>query len=292
MNDDEKTLSEQAELNDVLKNKIGIFIAIPNMASMINTAMALWFQEIVVKTFDSNCPYFFKVYMPNDLIPIEWARNQCVMEFLKEPYFKKLWFVDADMIPPFNAFDLLDFDAPLVSGMTYIWSSERFDDDSNYHPPLMKINAFDYRPDRDDFVSRLPSPDGRTFECDATGAACLVIKREVMEDMPEPWFRTPRDPYGRTLRGEDMDFTFRCKQRGHRPLYIPRVQFGHIKPLCLKQVCTYGMASMRAVIERTKGLSPEDAVKVLPEIRFPGEKVRDEAPVPKKLQILEGGKSA
>jgi hypothetical protein len=251
----------------------------------------MFVQQLAFKTIDSECPYFFKVFMPNDLSPIEWARNQCVRAFLEDPYYKKLWFIDSDQIPPFNALDLLDYDVPLCSGMTYIWSAEQFDDEGFYKPPYMKINAFDYRPEHDDFTSKLPTNNGSVFECDAAGSACLVIRRDVLETIPEPWFRTIRDPYGKTLRGEDLDFGYRCTKMGYRTLYVPRVQFGHIKEADLKQICTYGMASMRAVVEQVSSL-PDDKVRAaLPQVRFPGERPRKtEGDVPVTLKVMEGGR--
>lgn len=295
MTETPKTLAEEAEVNEILRKKTGVMIAIPNLGSKIVTPLMMWIQSLDFKTIDAECPYFFKVFMPNDLHPIEWARNQCVRAFLADPYWKKLWFVDADMNPPFNALDLLDFDAPLVSGMTYIWSGEKFSDDGFYVPPFMKINAFDYRPDHDDFRSRLPSADGKTFECDASGAACLVIRRDVLETMPEPWFRSPRDPYGATLRGEDLDFGLRAMKHGHKTLYVPRVQFGHLKEADLKQICTYGIATGRSMLQALDKLPPEQVVgrikEVLDKMNFPGERPAEvERAGPKTLEVIQGGR--
>lgn len=284
-----RTLAEEAEVNEVLRKKIGVMVAIPNMGSKISTSLMMWIQSLDYKTIDAECPYFFKVFMPNDCAPVEYARNQCVRAFLADPFWKKLWFVDADMNPPFNALDLLDYDAPIVSGMTYIWTGERWSDDGAYKVPFMKINAFDYQPATDDFQSKLPPKDARVFECDAAGSACLVIRREVMETMPEPWFRTPRDPYGRTLRSEDLDFGLRCMRAGIRTLYCPKVQFGHIKEIDLAHIPKYGMGLMRTLVDGIKKLPEDKQIAALPDIRFPGDPEPEQVG-PKSLQIVAGGR--
>ena len=283
------TLAEMAEVNEILKKKIGVMVAIPNLGSKIVTPLLMWIQSLDYKSIDTECPYFFKVFMPNDCFPVEYARNQCVRAFLADPFWKKLWFVDSDMNPPVNALDLLDYDEPVVSGLTYIWTSEQWKDEGVYRPPYMKINAFDYQPETDDFQSKLPPKDARVFHCDAAGAACLVIRRDVLEEMPEPWFRTPRDPYGMTLRGEDLDFGLRCLRAGKRVLYVPKVQFGHLKEVDLSQICKYGMASLRTVVDGIKKLPPEQQIAALPDIRFPGEPLPEQIG-PKSLQIVQGGR--
>lgn len=286
-----KTLADEATINEVLRNKTGVMVAIPNLGSKVSTPLTLWINALAFLTIDVNCKYFFKVYLPNDLYPHEWARNQCVRAFMSDPYFKRLWFVDADMVPPGNFLDLLDFDEPIVSGMTYIWSSEHEDDDGHYVPPRVKISAFNYRKDHDDFMSVIPPTDGRSFYADASGGACFVIRRDVLEKMPEPWFRTIRDPYGKALRGEDLDFGLRCREKGIRTLIVPKVRFGHIKQVDLKQVTDYCIASIRDVADGLRKKDYPDVEtfkKALPRIKFPGEK-QEEVVAPVSLKAVEGG---
>ena len=285
----ERTLAEEAEINDILRNKTGIMVAIPNMASKIITPLMMWIQSLDFKTVDIACPYFFKIFLPSDHQPIEYARNQCVRAFLADPYWKKLWFIDSDMNPPFNALDLLDYDAPIVSGLTYIWHGEQWKDDGSYRAPYMKINAFDYQPETDDFKSKLPPHDARVFECDAVGSACVVIRRDVLEDMPEPWYRTPRDPYGRTLRSEDLDFGLRAMRRGYKTLYVPKVQFGHLKEVDLAHICKYGMYAVRTMVDTIRELPEDEQLAALPDIRMPGDKDEDRAG-PKSLALIQGGR--
>lgn len=287
---DQLTPEEQAEMAEIMKDKTGVMVAVPNLDGNVSIALAHWWHYLGFRTVDPECKYFFKIHAPNGLYPHEWARNQCVREFLKDPLMKKLWFIDADMVPPAEALDLLDFDEPMVSGQTFIWMAETTDSDGFYKHPIMKVNAFKYRRSQDDFISIVPPNDGKAFYCDSAGAACLVIKREVLEDMPEPWFRTVRDPYGRMLRSEDLDFTKRATDRRHRLLYVPKVQFGHLKEVDLKQVTRYGTASMRDIIEQVKATDDPEKIKgALPDIVFSGERPREKKEEPVKLEVISGG---
>lgn len=274
-----------------LAKKTGVMIAIPNLGSQINTALTMWLIGMAYRSLDGECPYFFKLHMPNDLVPVEHARNECVREFLRDPFYKKLFFIDADMIPPANAMMLLDYDAPMVSGMTYIWGGGAPDKHGFYIPPKMKINAFDYQPLSDDFISKMPPNDNKAFTCDAAGAACFVISRELLEEMPEPWFRTKRDPYGAGLRGEDLDFCLRANGLGKRVIYVPSVQFGHLKLMDLSEVTKYGLCSMRNLIRNIKAAGTDLAkiASLLPDITFANE-APDPEIVPHDFKLVEGGK--
>lgn len=279
---------EEASLEDILKRKTGIMVCIPNMGSQISTPLVHFIASLSFKTIDLECPWFFKVSMPNDLSPVEYARNQCVKEFLKDPFYKRMWFIDADMAPPGNALDLLTHDEDMVSAMTYIWTGERLDSDGFYKPPVMKINAFMWRSETQDFISMIPKPTGDVFYCDAAGCASLIIKKEVFLDVPEPWFKVPRDPYGAALRSEDLEFTRAATSRGHKLLYTPKVQFGHIKTVDLRQVLNYGLASMRGMVEKVKTLVDDKTAKELPTIVFNGERPAPAKNVPKTFEVLRG----
>ncbi len=160
------------QTQDFLAKKTGVMIAVPNLGSQVFNALTFWLIGLGYRTIDPECPYFFKLYMPNDLTPVEYARNDCVRSFLADPYYKKLFFIDADVIPPANALDLLGYDEPMVSGLCHIWQGGEPDSRGFYIPPRMKINAFDFRHEHDDFISKIPPADGSVFYADAAGAAC------------------------------------------------------------------------------------------------------------------------
>jgi hypothetical protein len=104
-----------------------------------------------------------------------------------------------------------------------------------------------------------------------------------------------RDPYGETLRSEDLDFCRRWNmQSEQRVLYVPGIQFGHAKLVDLRQVTTYGLSCMRNIIDRVKAAPADQVVemqKALPEIRFVGEKPAPQPNEPKDFKVVQGGKA-
>jgi hypothetical protein len=287
---EQPTPDQERAMEDFLKHKTGVFVAIPNLGAAIGVALSNWTDFLAFKTLDMECPWFFRVYKPNDLTPVEYARNECVREFLADKRMKRLWFIDADTNPPGNALDLLDFDEPMVSAQTHIWMNAYLDGDGFYKHPIIKANAFKWRRDLDDFLSIVPANDGKPFYCDATGAASLVIKREVIEDMPEPWFRTVRDPYGKMKRSEDLDFTKRATDRRHQLLYVPQVTFGHLKHIDVKQIVRYGTAAMRDIIRKVKAADDLEKLKAsLPDIEFAGERPAVQEEAAPRLEVISGG---
>lgn len=267
-------------IDEIMARKEGIFVAIPNIGATMSTTLAMWINHLAFVTIDQDSPYYFKVFLPNDITPIEYARNVCVHEFMKDPYFRRLWFLDSDMMPPDNAIDLLDSPAGITSGMTYIWHCEQISE-KGYTPPALNINAYNYRPATNDFQSQIPPTDHKAFECDAVGMACAVIKREVFEHVSEPWYRTLRDGHGRTLRGEDLDFCKRANEHGYRVFYNPKVAFGHQKTLDLQQVLRYGISCMKNVADRVRaGDKP-------PVIKFGGQKDEERPKAPKTFEVME-----
>jgi hypothetical protein len=106
-------------------------------------------------------------------------------------------------------------------------------------------------------------PDDLVQEIDAAGAACLLVRRRVLEDRrmwlptayatadghardlgdemedPEwapPVFRCWRKPNGHIYRGEDIDFVWRARQLGYTARVHLGAVFGHVKRIDLNQV--------------------------------------------------------
>lgn len=64
---------------------------------------------------------------------------------------------------------------------------------------------------------------GSIFECDATGAAALLIPRKVLRGIGDPWWPAPTHTHG-----EDILF---FEQHGIKPLIATGAQFTHAKRL-------------------------------------------------------------
>lgn len=176
------------------------------------------------------------VRVPNK--PIDLARNMICEAALEDPDVTHVFFMDVDMqFPPDALFRLVQRDKDVVGG-TYMaragvpyphtYTFHHADDLDGTCPLgadhkgtkgrwfrtqakqladfLRASNGF---PDEPGAVL-LPPTAGSLIEADALGAGCLLIKREVLEKVPRPWFR---NHYG-TAGGEDMYFCDRVKEAG------------------------------------------------------------------------------
>lgn len=130
-----------------------------------------------------------------------------------------IMFVDSDMIPPPNAFDLLmegiQAGARVVSGhhykRGYPYTSTWFKADGN---ATLEITA---------------GPQAGAQELDACGLACTLIDfRWVLEHVKKPFFQMYSDQ-GITC-GEDVYFCWKVRCAGGRVLGDPRVRSGHLGP--------------------------------------------------------------
>lgn len=100
-------------------------------------------------------------------MPYDMARNTACMRAL-EAGATHLFFLDSDVIPPKDAvYRLLAHNAPIVSGM-YCRRSPP------HGVPVMIRNGA--------WVTEFPQ--GATIEVDLVGAGCLLIRRDVLENMP------------------------------------------------------------------------------------------------------------
>ncbi len=85
---------------------------------------------------------------------------------------------------------------------------------------------------------------------------------------------------------------------GVKVLYVPTVQFGHVKQVNLAEVIKYGIAARRSIMNELKKVAPEklaETVAGLPDIRFSGEEPAEPVqPVdnsaPKTLEVIQGGR--
>ncbi len=232
-----------------------IHVAVPTVGNRMTVNMQNFFQAMhTINT--NNFPYHMTYEMVNDKCPVEYARNELVKTVLRSPTVSRLWFVDADMVPPKNCWDLLRVDADLVCGQAYNFCHVTEDGQAE----RMKLCAFEYNKDEGSFVALVPEVGDRVLDVDACGAACLIVRRRVLEDprthldgsymslKGEPanisddpnfapaLFRTIYKPNGHRLRGEDLDFSWRAKKLGYSVKIDLGVRFGHHKNVDLDQI--------------------------------------------------------
>jgi hypothetical protein len=106
-------------------------------------------------------------------------------------------------------------------------------------------------------------PKGGRIQCDATGAAALLVRRRVLERMgevfgnsPFPWFQD--GSHLGTSFGEDVVFCIRARQLGFKLIVDTNIPFGHVKSRVLNEQVYEEWLAQRGEALKTAGVdTPE-----------------------------------
>lgn len=196
-----------------------VMIAIPNMGSI--------HSELALRLINWSTRGNVAVYAPTNLAPVDHARNQCVKTFL-ESDFTHLWFIDADTVPPDHALkSLLQANEPVVSGITPTFKVDPATGSPKKTPMVFAFGESvdfqmeDTARDKETLPSERPlhSVSGEGIQkIDASGASCLMIKREVLEKLQIPAFKIRYNEKGIAIQGEDLYFSSSLRDAGI-PMY-------------------------------------------------------------------------
>jgi len=130
------------------------------------------------------------------------AREQAAKHFLESDCDYML-FLDSDMVPPADMLiKLIEHDKDIVSALAF----RRV---PNYEPCIFKDDKF-----------YLDYPKG-LIEVAGVGMACTLIKREVFQNVPQPWFPP-------TEIGEDLSFCKRATDAGYKIYCDTELICGHV----------------------------------------------------------------
>jgi len=150
-------------------------------------------------------------------------RNSLVEMALKTDDCTHVFFLDSDVIvPPFGLMRLVRRDLDIVSGI-YVMRAPPYVPLAIMRPPNAKTGKklFNY------YIELTEELLGKCIPCDATGAGCLLIKREVLEKMGPPWFQITPQNHGLSAIGEDLFFFDKAADMGYQPYLDLSVQSGH-----------------------------------------------------------------
>jgi hypothetical protein len=173
-----------------------------------------WVERMLLPLHQFN-PQMRKTLIFNGNYPIDLARNQIAEGILSEPSFTHLLFVDSDNIttspPDVNEAisRLLKHDIPIVCGLYRLKTP-------NY--PF----SIAFSPD---------AANDRLFEITGCGMGFCLIKREVFEKVPRPWFEYKDD--GVELVGEDVYFCEKARASGYKVFADPTILLSHIGTFAL-----------------------------------------------------------
>lgn len=168
--------------------------------------------------------------------PVDHARNLMVGDLLTNPELRDvthvLW-LDADMMPPSDAVRrLLAHDLPIVGGLCHGRRAPTF-------APILL-----YR-EGEEYEYRYDFPRG-LVEVDATGAAFLLVKREVFEKIDDAYPTPGEGPFSNLGWGEDVAMCFRAKECGYKVFVDTTVEVKHLGEIEVDSVLARHLRTAKA----------------------------------------------
>lgn len=164
-----------------------------------------------------NPRYSFSLNVTGDIL-IQYAREQFAKAVLDNDA-DYLFMIDDDMLaPPDLFFRLAANDKDICAALAFTRNPD--------HKPVIYdvIEGYDPIAKKDYYVNKFSMnyPRDTLVECDAVGFGAVLIKRKVIEAMPEPRFM------GLSGCGEDITFCHKTKKLGFEVWMDTRVKLGHL----------------------------------------------------------------
>jgi len=238
-----------------MKKKDAIVVAIPTIgpnASEISMHLAKFLTAMEKpEGFDITIMFSYKN-------PVDANRNKIVHRFLEKPENKWLVMIDSDNIPPLNLLEIISYNRPVVSATVMGMQN------GVPHPLVMKstvgdrytmVNMSDYN-DRIDEYGLL--------EVDGVGCGCIIMRRDVLENIPGNWFRFQYNEWGNIAYSEDYMFSKKVKKLKY-PIYVSTNHVcEHFKVIGLKTInhLLGDVARGKITTEKTWGKIKDKKIKI------------------------------
>lgn len=204
-----------------------------------------WFTSILhtVLTSTRVGPYCAMKFGTDGLVA---ARNNVAVQFLDSPAQWLFW-VDTDMgFTPDTVDRLLasadPVERPVVGALAFANRETHTDGLGGYHcRAVPTLYSWGETADgKSGFTPMWDYPRDQVVEVAATGSACIVIHRSVMEAVRDrfgagSWYGRLTNPTTGQLIGEDMSFCYRVREVGHRVWVDTSVKTNHLKPIWLQE---------------------------------------------------------
>lgn len=193
-----------------------VLIAVPHTGN-IRTTLA---QKLIKLNENEEVELFF-----NSAKPVDANRCEIVKHFLDETDHETLLMIDSDILPPDNILELLEYDFDIITPVIY---STR---DGIPYPVGASLNE-------EEGLSMHEGGDEEVVELDGIGTACMFIRREVLEEIDEPYFKHKRNDDGTLNTSEDFDFCLRARDLGYTVKMHKGYSCGHIASMNLEKVAS------------------------------------------------------
>jgi len=189
----------------------------------LSDALPKWFQ-CTVNMVAHSWQHGLKIYEFGHTYRqvVDWARNElarAVKEYVNPVTGKKfshvLWLDSDHTFNPDLACHLARHMVnPVVDAVSAVYYNRT-------GPTLPVVYVKDFNEDRYKHFPLIWPPDG-LFECDAVGFGAILMKRDVFDRVPEPWFTLDY------RSGEDIAFCVKAKEHGVRFFVDGNYTLGHI----------------------------------------------------------------
>lgn len=204
-----------------------VFLAMPILKDVHSLVL-----ESLLRTSGENIDYIHVESGP--AIPIDEKRNKCVEKFL-ETQCTHLLFWDSDTIGvPGAVKKLLDANKEIIGATIYKKGGD--------HAPCFGF----WVPERQVYRTPVPFLYNQQIPVDMVGTGFMMIKREVFEKIPPPWFQC----YEKGNAQEDIYFCLKAEKYGYHPYVDTGLSMGHIATPYVVTNETYEMHMLWNVIKR------------------------------------------
>lgn len=150
----------------------------------------------------------FDVILASKGFTIAENRNYLAVRAIKGEY-NYLMMVDDDMaFPPDTLEKLLSYNKDIVG--------------VNSHPTAGE--SLTYEPIKGEGNSDI----GSLMECNKVGTGIILIKTEIFNKIPRPWFSFKTSELGNTLNGEDWMFCLKAREAGYKVWVNKTLEIGHV----------------------------------------------------------------
>ena len=176
---------------------------------------------------------------------IHILRNDLVEMALRNEDCTHLFFLDSDVVmPPYGLMRLLrrsmEQNMDIVTGI-YLMKAPPYAPLAIMRPKHIITGKKKYNY----YFQITQELLNKVVPVDATGAGCLLIKREVIEAMDPPWFDVTLQEHGLSAIGEDLYFFDRAIEAGFQPYMDLSVQCDHVMgSISVPRIFFQGLASI------------------------------------------------
>lgn len=182
---------------------------------------AVKFAKSVANMISYSWMHGLRIYMMGvtERMVVDWARNEMarclkdkVNEYTGEKFTHLLWLDDDHVFEADLACVLATHNKDMVSALYYARVGKTL--------PVVYVKGNEKKDKYKHF--NIVGAVERLFECDAVGFGAMLMRRDVLDRVPQPWFTIDYKS------GEDIAFCVKAKEHGIKIYCDGRYKLGHI----------------------------------------------------------------